>query len=88
MPKSRNLRPPLRPGVLRPVREVLADAVVERRLPATLDLEAASLALAGPLLTQHVMLRAPISDDLIRLVVTNLLATHQGAEVLQVPDSE
>lgn len=55
-------------GVLLPVREVLVDAIARGELPA-LDVELACAQLAGPLLTQHVMLRAPITDALISSVV-------------------
>ena len=60
-------------GVLLPIRDVLVDAVARDELHVP-DLDAACVQLVGPLLTQHVMLRAPITDDLIAGVVRGFLA--------------
>jgi len=60
-------------GVLLPVREVLLDAIARDELPM-FDIESACVRLTGPLLTQHVMLRAPITDEIISSVVRGFLA--------------
>jgi len=67
-------------GVLLPVREILLDAVARGRLPAELDVESAALQLAGPLLAQHVMLRLPISDELLESIVQQFLVVHPSGK--------
>ena len=61
-------------GVLSPIREVLLDAVSRDALPPTFDVDSACAQLAGPLLLQHVMLRAPITNALITRVVQGFLS--------------
>ena len=62
-------------GVLQPTASVLREAQEEGRLPETMDIDLAVLALAGPLMTQHVMLRAPIEDALIDRVVLQFVGS-------------
>ncbi len=62
-------------GLLFPVREVIEDAIARGDLPPTVDVEAACAQLAGPLLTQHVMLRVPVERALIANVVRDFLST-------------
>ena len=64
-------------GLLFGVREVIEDALARGDLPPTLDIDSACVQLAGPLLTQHVMLQLPIGDALIGGSVHSFLATHQ-----------
>lgn len=66
-------------GMLTQLIGVLRDAIDRGRLRPTLDLESASSRLAGPILTQHVLLRAKIGDALIREVVEQFLA-HESRE--------
>jgi len=68
-------------GVLLPVREILLDAVARGRLPAELDVESAALQLAGPLLAQHVMLRLPISDELLESIIQQFLVVYPSPSV-------
>lgn len=63
-------------GMLAQLTGVLRDAIRRGLLPATLDIESAASRLAGPILTQHVLLRAKISDALIREVVGQFLASE------------
>ena len=65
-------------GVLQPIEDVLSAAVERGALPATVAMESASARLAGPLFLQHVMLRTPISEALLRETVTQFLARVQG----------
>lgn len=55
---------------------ILRDATERGLLRSTLDIDAARTCLAGPVLTQHVLLRADIDDGLIRQVVAQFLATE------------
>ncbi len=64
-------------GVLQPIEDVLSAAVERGALPATVAMESASARLAGPLFLQHVMLRTPISEALLRETVTQFLARAQ-----------
>ncbi len=64
-------------GVLQPIEDVLSAAVERGALPATVAMESASARLAGPLFLQHVMLRIPISEALLRETVTQFLARAQ-----------
>ncbi len=61
-------------GVLQPIEDVLSAAVERGALPATVAMESASARLAGPLFLQHVMLRTPVSEALIRETITQFLA--------------
>lgn len=63
-------------GVLAGVRDVIVDALARGDLPPSLDVESACAHLAGPLLTQHVMLYEPIEDELITSVVHGFLAAN------------
>ena len=65
-------------GVMAGVRGVLADAVSDGRLPESLDVDEACAQLAGPLLTQHVMVRRPIADELISGVVAAFIALRSA----------
>lgn len=60
-------------GVLQPVHDILSAAKGRGDLPSTVDVETASAQLAGPLFAQHVMLRATISDLLIRQTIAQFL---------------
>lgn len=64
-------------GVVSPLREVLLDGRGRGELPDTLDLDSACAQLAGPLLHQHVMLRAPIEDGLVDRLLGDFLGTHR-----------
>ena len=64
-------------GVLQPIREILAAAIQRGDLPPTVDVDDAAVALAGPILTQHIMLRAKISDELITNTTTQFLLQHR-----------
>jgi len=64
-------------GVLQPIEDVLSAAVERGALPATVAMESASARLAGPLFLQHVMLRTPVSEALLRETVTQFLARAQ-----------
>ncbi len=64
-------------GVLQPIEDVLSAAVERGALPATVAMESASARLAGPLFLQHVMLRTPVGEALIRETVTQFLARVQ-----------
>ncbi|MBX2800097.1 MAG: TetR/AcrR family transcriptional regulator [Myxococcales bacterium] len=66
-------------GVLAPTREVLEGAVAQQRLPADLDVASACLRLAGPLLAQHVMVRAPITDALVEDLIRQFVDLHPEA---------
>ena len=67
-------------GLLMPVREVILGAVERGELPSAFDVESACAQLTGPLLLQHVMLRAPIEDSLIARVVRGFLAANGSSE--------
>ncbi len=60
-------------GVLQPIQDVLEDAKGRGVFPSTTDVETASAQLAGPLFTQHVMLRTEISDRLISQTIAQFL---------------
>ena len=63
-------------GVLQPVRAVLDEGPRGwNGSQRPVDLDHAVLGLAGPLLTQHVMLRVPIEDSLIERVVQQFMAS-------------
>lgn len=61
-------------GVLRPINDIVTAAVDREDLPPSTDLSQSVAALAGPLLHQHVMLRAHIDDQLITNTVHQFLA--------------
>ena len=65
-------------GVLQPLRNVLVDAVERGSLDAELDLDAATTRLAAPVLTEHVMLRRPVSDAEIGIAVSAFLAERSS----------
>ena len=52
-------------GVLQPTRDVLTAAIQRGDLPPNLDVDQALAQIVGPLFSRHIMLRAPISDELI-----------------------
>ena len=52
-------------GVLQPIQDVITAAQQRGDLPSTVQVEAASAQLAGPLFLQHVMLQPTISEELI-----------------------
>ncbi len=60
-------------GVLEPLQDILTAAVRRGDLPSTVDVEAASAQLAGPLFVRHVMLRATISERLIEDTISQFL---------------
>lgn len=62
--------------VLQPIRDVLAAAKQRGDLPPTVDIGEAAAQLAGPLFTQHVMVRTTISDDLIANTTKQFLVPH------------
>ena len=67
-------------GVLTQLAGVLRDATERGLLRSTLDIDSASTRLAGPVLTQHVLLRTEIGDELIREVVTQFLASESATQ--------
>ena len=67
-------------GVLRPLQDVVADAVQRGDLDTDLDLDTATTRLAAPVLTQHVMFRRPASDNEIDTAVNAFLADHRGID--------
>ena len=52
-------------GVLQPIRDVLTAAIQRGDLLSTVDVDEAAAQLAGPIFSQHIMLRTTISDELI-----------------------
>ena len=60
-------------GVLQPIQDVITAAQQRGDLPSTIQVETASAQLAGPLFLQHVMLRSPISEELISDTVAQFL---------------
>ena len=63
-------------GVLTQLTGVLGDGIERGLLRPTLDIKSARSRLAGPILTQHVLLRAKIDDELIQEVVAQFLASE------------
>lgn len=64
-------------GVLQPIQDVITAARQRGDLPSTVQVETASAQLAGPLFLQHVMLRSPISEELISDTVAQFLCRFQ-----------
>ena len=64
-------------GVLQPIQDVITAAQQRGDLPSTVQVETASAQLAGPLFLQHVMLRSPISEELISDTVAQFLCRFQ-----------
>ena len=60
-------------GVLQPIRDVLTASVQRGDLPPTVDVDEAVVQLAGPIFTQHVMVRAAVSDELIANTIRQFL---------------
>ena len=56
-------------GLVQPTTDVLEVACERGALPANLDCAAATASLAGPLLHQSLIMRQPINDDLIDLLM-------------------
>ena len=66
-------------GVLQPIRDVLTASAQRGDLPRSVDVDEAAVQLAGPIFTQHVMLRTNISDELITNTTKQfLLQQHTG----------
>jgi len=63
-------------GVLEPIRDILTTATQRGDLPSTLDIDEAIAQLAGPMFTQHIMLRTTISDQLITKTTKHFLLQH------------
>lgn len=63
-------------GLLKPINDALAAAVIRGDLHSSVDTPNACAALAGPLFHQHVMLRASIDDQLITDTVDRFLALN------------
>ena len=66
-------------GVLQPTRDILRAAIERGDLSSTVDVDEAAAQLAGPIFTQHIMLRTTVSDDLISNAITQFLLQHQDA---------
>lgn len=64
-------------GVLQPIRDVLTASAQRGDLPPTVDVDDAAVQLAGPIFTQHIMLRATTSDELITNTTKHFLLHHQ-----------
>ena len=67
-------------GVLQPIREILTAATQRGDLPSVDDVDETAAQLAGPLFTQHIMLRTTISDQLIANTTEHFLANVQDAK--------
>ena len=67
-------------GVLQPIREILTAAIQRGDLPSVDDVDETAAQLAGPLFTQHIMLRTTISDQLIANTTEHFLANVQDAK--------
>ncbi len=52
-------------GVVQPIRDILIASAQRGDLPPTVDVDDAAVQLAGPIFTQHIMLRTTTSDALI-----------------------
>ena len=52
-------------GVLQPIRDILTASIQRGDIPPTVDVDDAAVQLAGPIFTQHIMLRTTTSDALI-----------------------
>ena len=65
-------------GVVQPIHDILTAAIKRGDLPSTVDVEAASAQLAGPLFLQHVMLRTTISERLIKETISQFLCGRPG----------
>jgi len=63
-------------GVLQPIHDILTAATQRGDLPSTVDIDEATAQLAGPLFTQHIMLRTSMSDGLIARTVSQFLAPY------------
>jgi len=63
-------------GVLQPIHDILTAARQRGDLPLTVDVDEAAAQLAGPVLTQHIMLRTTISDDLITNTTRHFVFQH------------
>ena len=66
-------------GVLRPLRDVVEDAVKHGDLQVDLDLDAATTRLAAPVLTEHVLLHRPASDASVSDTVNAFLRDHAAS---------
>lgn len=66
-------------GVLRPLRDVVEDAVKHGDLQADLDLDAATTRLAAPVLTEHVLLHRPATDASVSDAVNAFLTDHAAS---------
>lgn len=67
-------------GVLQPIRKILTAATQRGDLPSVDDVDETAAQLAGPLFTQHIMLRTTISDQLIANTTQHFLANVQDAK--------
>lgn len=63
-------------GVLQPIRDVLVASAQRGDLAPTVDVDDAAVQLAGPIFTQHIMLRNTINDELITSAVKHFLLQH------------
>lgn len=64
-------------GVANPLRDVVVEAISDGRLDPSLDPEFVVAQLVGPLLYQHVMLQAPITDELIAFSVNGFVDANE-----------
>lgn len=64
-------------SALQPIRDILDDAMQRGDLPAAIDVTQAAAQLAGPIFTQHIMLRATITNQLITDTTNNFLHQHR-----------
>lgn len=67
-------------GVLQPIRDILTAATQRGDLPSVDGVDETAAQLAGPLFTQHIMLRTTISDQLIANTIQDFLANVQDAK--------
>lgn len=68
-------------GILQPIRDILIAATERGDLPSVGHIDETAAQLAGPLFTQHIMLRTAISDQLISNTTRHFLANVQDAKV-------
>ena len=64
-------------GVLQPIRDILTASAQRGDLPPTVDVDDAAVQLAGPIFTQHIMLRATTSNELITNTTKHFLLHYQ-----------
>ena len=78
--RSKELIPAQRRFVTRvtaPLRSIVAEAIDDGRLDPSINLEDVVAQLAGPMFHQHVMLQAPITDELIANTIKGVVVANE-----------